>query len=510
MNNLIKKIEESDWKYNDRIAVADGDNSISYCELEEKTNILSIYLQNYLKNVPKASIIIYMDRSVNFIVSILAIVKAGYTYIPIERGYPEKRIIYIIQDSAADLVLSDKMDGCDNFCEFVNVVTINSINNESYLYVEPYNHKAQNSDVCYVIYTSGSTGNPKGVKISFENLYNLVDGLEDRIYCSIKEYVNIALIASFLFDASIKQIFCALLLGHKLVIAEQREKYFPKLLIKFFLKNNIYLSDITPTLLKSVLKAVGTIKQMYLPNILLIGGEVLTYSLINEMLCCYQSVEVFNVYGPTECCVDVSCFKVDISKQKYYGNNVPIGVPLKNIELKILDRKNNEFVDVPNLQGELCIGGKCIGSGYTKKNEQYNLLYREDKCWYCSGDMAYKEKNGNFVIVGRYDEQVKINGYRIELGEVSNCLMKHTNIVFAYTLIKENQLVIFFSLKKKEKTITVREYLEQYLPKYMVPVYAVQLDVFPITDSGKIDSKLIKRQFETGVYDIALSKSTFI
>jgi amino acid adenylation domain-containing protein len=513
MNNILEKIIKSNWADNERVALVDSYSLITYKLLDKKTNDLSKILQMKIKQVQNTPILIYMDRGINFIISILAILKAGGTYIPVENGYPLQRIKYIIDNSKAELILCDNINNIANIANIdvsngTFILNINNIDENYTPDIKPYNNASTDDDLCYIIYTSGSTGTPKGVKISYGNLFNLVEGLDDKIYSSVPGYSNIALISSFLFDSSIKQIFCAVLLGHRLIIADNNIKYFPKLLIRFYIENEIYLSDITPTLLNTVLKAHIRIKKFILPKVLLVGGEVMTWKLINYLVNSYgEYIKIYNVYGPSECCVDVSCYNIDLSDiSKDRGDIVPIGKALKNIKLGIYDRERNLYIEDSYTKGELCISGKCIGAGYTEGHGEFNIIHHNGVDWYGTGDLSFMNNDGNYVVNGRYDDQVKVNGYRIELGEISNCLLKNPNIGEAFTFLYENKLYAVYTLNNDNtKNVNMKEFMKQFLPEYMLPAYAIRLNEFPFNNNGKVDAKMLIQRFKNNEFNVELT-----
>lgn len=490
MNNLLNKLFDSINKFRDRTALDDGLKSLTYLELDTQSTILAKKIIEITNDQLEIPVIIYMERSINFIVSILAVLKAGCYYIPVEYPSPKERLLNIIKDSNCSILLCDRQD-------IVSIYQMNIICYSAFLEekvdTENIFPKANNQNLCYAIYTSGTTGKPKGVCIQYDSLFNLIEALNQKIYCNIPECSRIAVVSSFSFDASVKQIFCCMLFGHTLVICDKNSKYFGRKLLSFYKKQKIFLTDITPTLMNNIILQNNSYNKCDV-QYFLIGGENLSwstvYSFINKLG--YQP-HLINLYGPTEACVDVSSYELPLVKNNQQEKGyVPIGTSIANIKLDLLD----EFGSITqNNQGELMISGLGVARGYMTHPMNNFGIHPEfpDMRTYRTGDLACRE-NGIYKIIGRVDDQVKVHGNRVELSEIAYTIKTHPAIKECFVFY-ENKKIYCFIQKSNKKMIDLYTYLLKYLPPYMIPHGAYMLKKFPINDNGKIDKVKLKQIF---------------
>jgi amino acid adenylation domain-containing protein len=396
----------------------------------------------------------------------------------------------------------------------------------------------QAGDLAYAIFTSGSTGKPKGVLIQHRSVNNLVMGLKQRIYHRYPSYLRAALLSPYVFDASIKQVFGALLQGHGLYIVPESIRVDVNGLIEFFKRNRIDISDGTPTHLRLLSGMLKENEESLGVKHFIIGGEELTQKTAAVFFTAAGTPRPFitNVYGPTECTVDATSFEV-APRDPGPLQEIPIGTPMPNFEIYILnEEKQLQPVGVP---GELYISGEGTARGYLNHPELTNqkfclrrpggtlfegtrglaplLLERPGKRLYMShrsyrsyiyrtGDLAQWLPDGNIRFLGRVDLQVKIRGVRIELGEIENCLVTHPGIKQALVLAKEpgktgnydedDKSLCAYIVPEKEQpdkktvdlsTPALREYLSTLLPDYMIPSYFISIEHIPLTPNNKID-----------------------
>jgi|GEM_PF-1393375 len=511
-NDLIDQIDS--YALTNKTALKMHNKTVSYSELKYDTEKIANYISNISYGI-QSPIVIYMKRSILFIEFMIGIIKAGSYYIPLEDNIPISRVMDIIADSGAtNIVVDDNTFASISIKTFnrkVNIINIKNIHidtknehttdiKKDTLLFQTYNdtHIDYNKLV-YVIYTSGSSGIPKGVKIKYSNLQNLVEAFYDILYSNIPKQSNIGVVASFSFDSSVKQIYCALYYGHCLCIAEDKDKYFGQRLISFFRNNQIEVSDITPTHLKLLIMQkkydecfVGT---------LLIGGEKLRYETLYDLECKMKKIPVLiNVYGPTECCVDVAynyIFKDEILEQQV--GDVPIGRAINNS--RIFLRNNDGIIIEKNEEvGELCITGAPVGAGYVNASDtafvmgEYGPEYR-------SGDLAYYDIEDKLIVVGRKDKQIKIHGNRIEPNEIANVIEKITGCKCFVVCLSHNngKFLAAYLVEKKDLDISLAELknkLKDYLPLYMIPKFYVFADKIPLTQNGKVNEKCIIETIE--------------
>ncbi|MCJ8173437.1 non-ribosomal peptide synthetase, partial [Clostridium botulinum] len=483
----------------DNIAVVFEDKELTYKELNEKSNQLARVLRD--KGVKADTIVaIMLDRSVEMVISIMAILKAGGAYLPIDPGLPEERIKYIMTNSKSRILLSEQrlIKGLDVECKFID------LNNRDLFDGEKSNiDKINNSsNLAYVIYTSGTTGNPKGVMIEHRNLNNLILGLHKNIYNKYKENLKICLLAPYYFDASVKQIFAAILNGHSLYIVDEETRRDGKKLLDYYEENEIQVSDGTPMHIKMMLNNKVLFEQYKLKiKEYIVGGEELNLNVIKEFCESFTGESkpyINNVYGPTECCVDSSIYVIDCEKV----NNIeiiPIGKPMVNYKLYIIDKYNKLLsIGVP---GELCISGDGVARGYLNNLELTELKFVDNPFepgtkMYKTGDLARWLPDGNLEFLGRIDNQVKIRGFRIELGEIENKLLQHKDVKEAKVIVidgkDEDKHICSYIVSEKElNELSLKDYLKKSLAEYMIPSYFVKLNKMPITPNGKFDRRAL-------------------
>ncbi|MCC5439464.1 non-ribosomal peptide synthetase, partial [Clostridium botulinum] len=483
----------------DNIAVVFEDKKLTYRELNEKANSVARVLRD--KGVKADTIVaIMLDRSVEMVISIMGILKAGGAYLPIDPDLPEERIKYIMTNSKSRILLSEQrlIKGLDVECKFID------LNNRDLFDGEKSNiDKINNSsNLAYVIYTSGTTGNPKGVMIEHRNLNNLILGLNKNIYNKYKENLKICLLAPYYFDASVKQIFAAILNGHSLYIVDEDTRRDGKKLLDYYEENEIQVSDGTPMHIKMMLNNKVLFEQYKLKiKEYIIGGEELNLNVIKEFCKNFTGESkpyINNVYGPTECCVDSSIYVIDCEKV----NNIeiiPIGKPMVNYKLYIIDKYNKLLsIGVP---GELCISGDGVARGYLNNLELTKLKFVDNPFepgtkMYKTGDLARWLPDGNLEFRGRIDNQVKIRGFRIELGEIENKLLQHKDVKEAKVIViddkDEDKHICSYIVSEKElNELSLKDYLKESLTEYMIPSYFVKLNKMPITPNGKFDRRAL-------------------
>lgn len=482
-------------KSGDRCAVVSGRWHITYRELDRRANQLACMLQE--KGVgPDSIVAIMVERSIEMMVGIMGILKAGGAYLPIDPDYPQDRIDYMLKESNAEILLtSDDLAGAMNCAPPTPV----------HLFTP------DTGQLAYIIYTSGSTGKPKGVMLEHGSVHNLLLGLRNRIYGKYNRTLNIALVAPIAFDASVKQVFAALLQGHALHIVPEEIRRDGGRLLQFYNTCGIDISDGTPTLLELLLQYGDQGRDTGVTEFL-IGGEALKHKTAANFLDRFNRGEpsITNVYGPTECCVDATCFGFN-RETAVPGDTVPIGKPLPNVKVFIVGRDNRLLP--MGAAGELCIAGDGVARGYLNKPEltaqrfiDFNRFHRSplpcktDKT-YKTGDLAKWLPDGNIQFLGRIDHQVSIRGNRIELEEIENRLLTHTAVKEAVVMVREDSTgdkylcayVIPSTPGDGEEmsglTEHLREYLARCLPDYMLPAHYVQLESFPVNANGKTDRR---------------------
>lgn len=453
-----------------RLAIVDDVRSLTFKELDEESTKVAAYLID----VPSPVIGLMFDREVDMVIGIVAVLKAGKGYLPIDPKQPEDRIQYMLEDAKVSLVLSSKKYVDEGF----DVKDIKAC--VSY---DSFENHVTDEHLAYIIYTSGSSGRPKGVPTKHRSVVNLVHGMAEVV--SIKEG-NFAFLFPFIFDGSLQGLALSLCKGFSLhIVSEEVKKSGPELL-NYLNKHKIDIMDGAPIHLRlmgpHVTQDFGVKKMM-------IGGEALKGS------DCYPfeqtNAQIINVYGPTECCVECTHYYVQSNEIA----RVPLGKPMPNYKVFIMD---NDKLQKPGFLGEICISGPGLSEGYLNLSEltsekfQYNEQLQQRI--YRTGDLGRLNK-GNFEFYGRIDQQVKLRGYRIETGEIENCLIQSQLVEDVLVTLKsykgEDYLVAYYVSENTCQEQVFIEVLKKHLPDYMIPTFYIPLDVIPQTIGGKCNYKAL-------------------
>ncbi|MDW3194572.1 MAG: amino acid adenylation domain-containing protein [Cytophagales bacterium] len=466
----------------DNLALIHNQIEISYRELDEKSNRLAYLLKS--KGVGEGSVIgLMLDRSVGMIIGLLGILKAGGTYLPLDTSQPEKRNTDILQQSDATLLLTSTHDRFA-YESYIDVVTLDEPNiypgDERDLKISSFS----SSGIAYIIYTSGSTGKPKGVMVSHRSVINLVHSQKETFGISDDE--RILQFSNIVFDASMEQIWLALLSGSTLVLASREVILNHENFNDYISDFNITHLDVTPSFLENL-------DSDFHPTLrrIVIGGERCKVQIADEL---WKKYKVYNAYGPSEATVTSIEYLID----RPLNERIPIGRPINNTVVYVLDV--HQQLLPKGVGGELYIGGDCLAAGYLNDKELTREKFvanpfRPGERMYRTGDLARWLPDGNIEFLGRIDDQVKIRGFRIELGETEHHLTSHDQVNKAIVLAKEkdgeNFLVAYYVAEEALETMGLRDYLSGNLPDYMVPAYYVHLDKVPLNANGKVDKKAL-------------------
>lgn len=481
---ISQLFEEQVERANDRCSVISGKLHTTYGELNRRVNRFAQLLQE--KGVGSSDIVAIMaDRFSSTIMGILAVLKAGGAYLPIDPEYPQERIDFMLKDSNAQLLLTNG-DASSELVEGLTIVHLagaaDCITTES---THPLTHSA--TQLCYIIYTSGSTGRPKGVMVEHYSAVNLASCQQDVF--SIKEQDRILQFSSLCFDASVEQILIALLSGAALVLVDKETLLIPDRFENFISREAVTHIHAVPSFLNTLVPG-------RYPNLkrIIAGGDVCPVSLAQKWAGDY---EFYNEYGPTE--TTVTSIEILVDGNIGSTSQLPIGRPLNNTQVYILDKC---LQPVPlGVVGEMHIGGEGVARGYLNRPEltaekfiHLAIANSPITRLYKTGDLARWMPGGSLEFLGRIDHQVKIRGYRIELGEIETRLSKHSSINEAVVISLtaksgENYLCAYYTSEKEILDSELREFLVRYLPQYMVPVYFIQLEEMPLNTSGKTDRK---------------------
>ncbi len=476
------------------------DQFLTYADLDSKTNILAGKLRD--RGVAVGKIVGLMaDISLEMVVGMIAILKAGGAFLPVEPSYPLDRLLYIVMDSCPVLILSQGWTG-DSGDFPVDILDLE----DPALYegadvCPPKEHGPE--DLAYIIYTSGSTGKPKGVMIEHHSIVNQIYGFDRLLYRDCM--LNHVLMAPFTFDPSVQHVFSPISYGAALFLLPREIKDDPDRLAVCLRENKIGMFDAVPSQIDVLIETVKDLEGIELKYILL-AGEVFSKNLYFKIRENLSVEKVFNVYGPTEATINTTMYECSERELEENFFSVPIGKPLMNYRVYLLD---SDLCPLPiGVPGEMSIGGEGVARGYINNPELThqsfiaNPFIQGDRL-YRTGDFVRWLPDGNLEFIGRLDHQVKIRGQRIELEEVEMRLSRFPGIKEAAVIAKEDKnkikfLSAFVVTTAKVDVSAVREYLIQNLPDYMVPGHYVELERMPLTPNGKVDRKKLN-EMTTGV-----------
>ncbi|WP_275655005.1 non-ribosomal peptide synthetase [Bacillus safensis] len=481
------QFEEQVKKSPETKAVVFEDNELTYQELNEKANQLAYKLRE--KGVKREDFIgIMTERSVEMIVGVLGVLKAGGAYLPLDPTYPNERIEYMLQDSGAKYVLTHgNISVPETFSGEIVKINDLALTENPKTNLKEIN---ESTDLAYLIYTSGTTGKPKGVMVEHKSVTNFC--LVGRTY-GILAGSHVLQFSSFSFDAAVGEIFPTLLSGATLYIVSNELVLSGNEFTKWIEEKKIESIVFPPSMLR-----VLPHKDLPALKTIITAGEMCTPDLIKK----WGGNRTFiNAYGPTEATVGstVATCSSDMEKP-------PIGRPLPNKKIYIVDKNYNlQPVGVP---GELCIGGEGLARGYwnlpelTEEKFVQNPFIPGEKI-YKTGDLARWLPNGDIDYLGRIDKQVKIRGYRIEPEEIENFMLAKNlvkEIVVIADEIQQDRMILsaYFVANEKITSERLRNYLHNHLPNYMVPTSLTEVKQMPLTKNGKVD-KMALLEINRGV-----------
>ncbi|MDZ7286762.1 MAG: amino acid adenylation domain-containing protein [candidate division KSB1 bacterium] len=484
----------------DATAVVLGEQRLTYGELNRRANQLAHLLEQHGVR-PESRVAICLERSPEMVTAVLAVLKAGGAYVPMDAGHPEERLNFMLADSGATVLLTDsrlaqKFAGvsaqrngrcCEMLCLddlAAELMTLPATNPVTALSPE---------NLAYLIYTSGSTGRPKGVMLTQRSVANMIRATSRRYYldagCRVLQF------ASFSFDACVQEMLATLAVGAALHLTAAETLLSPLTILQQLRDEQITNLTLPPSLL-----AILPAEDLPALRTVISAGEACN----REVAARWSAGRHFiNAYGPTEATVCTACHEVETVPE---SGNVPIGRPIDNFEIYLLDRQLNPVpVGVP---GELHIGGMGLARGYHRRPDltaekflPHPFSSEPGRRLYKTGDLARYLPDGRLEFLGRVDYQVKIRGFRIELEEIETVLRNHPAVEQAVIKARpeRQQLVAYYTARQNGTAETaapltpaeLKSYLQEYFPDYMVPAAFIRLDAMPLTPSGKIDRRAL-------------------
>lgn len=470
-------------------AVIFNDLAVSYHLLDIESNkFANQFLARRIK--PGSIVAVILDRDLNLVYTLVAIVKLGCTVLPIDPEYPQERINEILLNAKPSLIVTKKIFSKKIKGKVGKSLYIDLCQSEIAAQSEKLpNLKVSNQTAAYILFTSGSTGKPKGVVIGYAALLNFLHSA--RKLTDVSQASRFLISTTYVFDIFNYEFHMPFILGATAVLIEHKDQISGENMINIIEKNKIDVIQATPVTW-NLLFSAGFIPKKN--QKLISGGDVLTKQLAKTMK--VNGASVYNIYGPSETTIWTTCYEVNEINDK--SSSIPIGIPMHNTYFYLL---NSDMQFVPkNVVGTLFIGGAGVGQGYlnNQKLTQQRFIadpYNPDKKIYDSGDLVKLSRSGDFIFVGRNDNQVKIHGYRIELPEIESHLNHIDQIKQSAVIIKNNnngdkQLIAFLTKNSnfpKLSAESLKHKLAEKLPKFMIPNHFEYVERMPLTTSHKID-----------------------
>lgn len=496
---IHRQFQEQVARKPDGLALLYGEERLTYSQLNRKANRIARLLRE--KGVgPDRIVCLMLERSIEMMVGIFAVLKAGGAYLPMEVGQPVQRTLHILRDSAAGTLLTRKQypHDLEGYLEMIDL--------EKEIIEENGDIELPGANrpdaLAYVIYTSGSTGKPKGVMIQQGSLVNRLHWMQKKY--PLFEGDILLQKTPYVFDVSVWEIFWWSIVGAGLCLLPPGDEKLPGAVAAAVEKNRVTVIHFIPSMLSLFLDHIesgGKTKHIACLRRIFASGEALSLSLANwfdRLLYRENSTKLTNLYGPTEATVDVSYF--DCSTGRVF-DRIPIGKPIDNTVLVVAAGDRLQPVGIP---GELYIGGVALARGYLNQPELTAERFKDNRLcgsykayiFYKTGDLVRWLSDGNIEFLGRKDHQVKIRGQRIELGEIEAVLSSHHAVENCAVVVKEsaNDLTLiaaYMVLREKIPTTKLKQYLTGRLPAYMIPHYFIPLDRMPLTGNGKINRRAL-------------------
>jgi amino acid adenylation domain-containing protein len=487
------------------VALVYEQEHLTYRQLDARANQLAHHLVQ--RGVgPEILVGLFLERSLELIVGMLAILKAGGAYLPLDVACPPDRLQFMVEDAGVRLVLTQRhlveqlpLDAAQAFCLDTGWQTAVSLPDT------PLPHRATPDNRAYVIYTSGSTGTPKGVQITHANVVRLMQQTQPWFQFDSRDVWT--LFHSPAFDFSVWEIWGALLYGGKLVIVPYLISRSPEDFHALLLQQRVTVLNQTPSAFQQLIRAdeqAGDQSEGLALRLVIFGGEALDFQSLRPWFARHGETmpQLVNMYGITETTVHVTYYPIRAS-DAVSGKPGLIGVPIPDLRLYVLDAHQQP---VPlGVRGELYVGGAGLARGYLDRPELTAERFVADPfsegvgtCLYRTGDLARWWPDGNLEYLGRIDHQVKLRGFRVELGEIEAVLGAHVEVAAAVVLAREDvpgdQRLVAYVVAQKPAAGLVEELkalAREKLPEYMVPAHIVLLEQWPLTSNGKVDRKAL-------------------
>ncbi|MBT2163177.1 non-ribosomal peptide synthetase [Zobellia barbeyronii] len=464
-------------------ALTFNDVSITYQELDEQADAIAHAILQRTKKRNEV-VMLCMDRSTEMIVSMLAILKAGCAYLPMDPKYPMERLNFILEDADCNIVVSHSSLASVFDSTSKNVILVDKIEtNKTMDVILP---EVREDDLAYIIYTSGSTGKPKGVPITHKNIINSTVGRLDFYPENPSAFL---LMSSISFDSSKASIYWTLCTGGNLILTENRIEQDITRIEDLVQRHKVSHTLMLPTLYKVILEH-GNLTKLESFKTVIVAGEACTRALGNLHFKSLPDTGLYNEYGPTEATVWCIAHKVERTED---SDMVSIGKAVANAEVYLLN-ESKKLVPYGAV-GEIYIGGPSVSNGYINRTDLTEKVFLNNPLKegsnekiYKTGDLGRCRNDGTIEFLGRVDHQVKVRGFRIELDEVEKTISEYDSVSAAVAMVEDNKrLVAYVTADEEVETDALKSTLKAKLPGYMVPTRIVQVDKFPVLPNGKVD-----------------------
>ena len=499
LQTIPQTFENQVAKTPNAIALIYQGQQLTYQQLNQRANQLGHYLRKQ-EITTENLVALYLEPSLETIIGLLGILKAGATYVPLDSNLPSERLAWMLQDTQAKVILTQQQLVSNLPESTAKIVCLDSdweiIKQES---ENNLDCTTKPENLAYVIYTSGSTGKPKGVAIEHQQIINYLNSILAKInFNSGASFVMVSTLAA---DLGNTMLFPSLCIGGCLHLMSYEYATDGEALGKYFQQHQIDYLKITPSHLAALLSSSQP--ELTLPRqALILGGEVLNWSLVSKIRSLAPNCVILNHYGPTETTVGVITYQVEESINNNVTQTVPIGKPLANTQVFILDE---QLQPLPiGVAGEIYLGGMQVSRGYLNQPElteekfitnplaKFSLDVDRGNRLYKTGDIGKYLPDGNIEFLGRIDCQVKIRGFRIELGEIESTLEQHSAVRRAVAIFQEDDRCLIGYITTKANfsppnSAELRDFLAAKLPEYAIPTIFVCLKELPLTANGKID-----------------------
>jgi amino acid adenylation domain-containing protein len=486
----------------ERIAVTCGPQQLRYAELNARANRLAHLLQ--ARGVgPDILVGICLDRTIDLVVALLGVLKAGGSYVPIDPQYPRERMRYMLSDAAAPLLLTERALAPDPGIAGTAVILMDEAG--ALLDAQPDENPVSAvtpENLAYVIYTSGSTGNPKGTLVTHRNVVRLFSSTQDWFRFTADDVWT--LFHSSAFDFSVWELWGALFHGGRLVVVSFGTSRSPGSFLQLLRDERVTVLNQTPSAFRQLMRAEetsGTRSPLALRYVIF-GGEALDLPGLRPWFDRHgdRHPRLVNMYCITETTVHVTYRPLGIAD---LASVSVIGVPIPDLQVHLLDESGRAVPD--GVPGEIHVGGAGVARGYLNRPELTAQKFLPDPFssdpaarLYRSGDLARRLPGGDLEYLGRIDQQVKIRGFRIELGEIAAVLNSHPGIRDSVVVVREaasgEKILVGYLIRAADahlRLADIRSLLRSRLPEYMVPAGFAFIDSFPLTVNGKLDARAL-------------------